>query len=144
MSDALENAPPGASWLAIVRAHGTPEFRQHFTPDVVLKASVIEGPCLGVAEVGAFFAATSSGMYESLEFTTEVISGHKTYLEWEGTTGGRFVGGVTILTRNESGRIDAIRLFHYPLPVVRRFAEELAKRLVGRVNPGVFGSRPGN
>ena len=119
---------PGASWIAIVRKNGSPEFAAAFAPDVVLDASVLSGPFVGVSKIAAFFAATAGGMYDSLTFTHETVSGPKTYLEWEGKAFGEQVGGATILTRNESGQIRSIRLYHRPLDAVLMFAGELNRR----------------
>jgi hypothetical protein len=129
---------PGEAWLRVVRLNASPAFRDFFAKDVVLEASVIAGACVGVEEVAAFFAASSSGMYESFTFTTEATDGSRTYLEWEGKAFGTDVGGITILTRNLAGRIVNIRLYHRPLPIVRRFSEELSKRLSGKQNPATF------
>ena len=41
---------PGRDRIAIVRSNGTPKFREHFTSDVVLEASVITGRCAGVED----------------------------------------------------------------------------------------------
>src|SRR5262249_53061243 len=97
-------------------------------------------PCVGAAAIASFFAATTSGMYESLAFTNETVDGRKTYLEWEGKAFGKDVGGTTILTRDEAGLIQSIRLYHRPLQVVLEFSQELAKRLEGRVDPSLLGT----
>jgi len=97
---------PGHDWIAIVRKHGTAEFGKAFAAHPTLDASVLGGPCAGLAAIAAFFAATSGGMYETLEFTHEATSGRKTYLEWQGTAFGKQVRGTTILTRNHEGLID--------------------------------------
>jgi hypothetical protein len=119
---------PGAGWLAIVRKNGSPEFATAFTSDVVLDASVLSAPFVGVSKIAAFFAATAGGMYDSLTFTHETVAGPKTYLEWEGKAFGEQVGGTTILTRNESGQIRSIRLYYRPLDAVLMFAGELNRR----------------
>ena len=94
------------------------------------------GPCVGLAAIAAFFAATSGGMYETLEFTHEATTGRKTYLEWQGTAFGKQVRGTTILTRNHEGLIEHIQLYHSPLQVIVEFSRELAKRLEAESRSG--------
>jgi len=127
---------PGHDWIAIVRKNGTAEFGQAFAPNPTLDASVLGGPCVGVEAIAAFFAATSGGMYETLEFTHEATSGRKTYLEWQGTAFGKQVRGTTILTRNHEGLIEHIQLYHSPLQVIVEFSRELAKRLEAESRSG--------
>jgi hypothetical protein len=131
---ALSKDRPGARWLAIVGKNGTKEFAAAFTVDAVLDTSVLNGPCVGADAIGSFFAATAGGMYDSIAFTDETVDGRKTYLEWEGKAFGKDVGGTTILTRDEVGLIQSIRLYHRPLPIVLQFSKELAKRLKGKVD----------
>jgi hypothetical protein len=127
--------------MAIVRKNGTKEFAAAFASNAVLDASVLNGPCVGADAIGSFFAATAGGMYDTLAFTNETVDGPKTYLEWEGKAFGKDVAGTTIITRDETGLIQSIRLYHRPLPVLLQFAEELAKRLRGKVDPGLGGLR---
>jgi hypothetical protein len=75
---------------------------------------------------------------DALTFTSETVDGRKTYLEWEGKAFGKDVGGATILTRNEAGLIENVRLYHRPLQMVLQFSEELAKRLEGKIDPSLF------
>ncbi len=135
-----ENSPrnPGEGWRAFLRKNGTAEFAAAFAPNPVLDTSVMNGPLVGVVAIGSFFAATTSGMYDSLAFTNETVDGAKTYLEWEGKAFGRDVGGTTILTRNATGLIQSVRLYQRPLQVVVLFSAELAKRLKGKVDPDLF------
>ncbi len=129
---------PGQDWISIVRKNGTAEFGQAFAPNPTLDASVLNGPCVGVEAIAAFFAATSGGMYETIEFTHETTNGMKTYLEWQGKAFGKNVGGTTILTRNNEGLIENIQLYHSPLQVVVEFSRELAKRLQGKVDQALL------
>jgi hypothetical protein len=88
--------------------------------------------------IAAFFAATAGGMYDALAFTHETVDGRKTYLEWEGKAFGKDAGGTTILTRGETGLIASVRLYHRPFQIVQQFSAELAKRLKGKVDPGLL------
>ena len=132
----MDQHAPGQDWISIVRQNGTAEFGRAFAPHPTLDASVLNGPCVGVQAIAAFFAATSGGMYETIEFTHEATSGRKTYLEWQGTAFGKQVRGTTILTRNHEGLIEHIQLYHSPLQVVVEFARELAKRLEAESRSG--------
>jgi len=88
----------------------------------------MNGSLRGVDLVGAFFAATTK-MYDRLEFTHETVAGGKTYFEWQGQAFGADIAGTTIVTRNEDGLIESIRLYHRPFRAVIQFSAELAKRL---------------
>jgi len=129
---------PGQDWISIVRKNDTAEFGKAFAPNPTLDASVLNGPCVGVEAIAAFFAATSGGMYEAIEFTHETTNGMKTYLEWQGKAFGKNVGGTTILTRNNEGQIENIQLYHSPLQVVVEFSRELAKRLQDKVDQALL------
>ncbi|GHO72842.1 hypothetical protein KSD_06130 [Ktedonobacter sp. SOSP1-85] len=99
---------PGQDWISIVRKNGTAEFGKAFAPNPTLDASVLNGPCVGVEAIAAFFAATSGGMYETIEFTYETTNGMKTYLEWQGKAFGKNVGGTTILTCNREEMMNVV------------------------------------
>jgi hypothetical protein len=129
--------PPGRDWLAIVRKNQSSEFDAAFAPDAVLHASIMNGPCVGVESIRAWFAATS-GMYDTLAFTEEATLGAKTYLEWEGRFLGEDVAGSTILTRDKTGLIQSIQLYHRPLHVLVRFSAELGRRTKGKVDSSLF------
>jgi len=129
---------PGQEWISLVRKNGSAEFGQAFAPSPTLDASVLNSSCVGVEAIAAFFAATSGGMYETIEFTHETTDGRKTYLEWQGKAFGKKVSGTTILTRNHEGLIEHIQLYHSPLQVVVEFSRELAKRLQGKENQAFF------
>ena len=87
---------------------------------------------VGVDAIASFFAATTAE-YNSLTFTSETVDGVKTYLE-------DVVGGATIVTQNEAGLIESIRLYHRPLRVVQQFSAELGKRLKGKVDANISGA----
>jgi hypothetical protein len=128
---------PGMAWMQIVMKKGTSDFAKSFTADAGLQASPLSKTVIGPTLIGAFFAATST-MYEHIEFTAETVDGAKTYLEWEGIYAGKPVAGTTILTRNESGLINNIKLFQSPFPVVREFSSGLKERLEGTLDPDFF------
>ncbi|HEX6480828.1 MAG TPA: hypothetical protein VF043_18465 [Ktedonobacteraceae bacterium] len=71
----MEQHAPGQGWISIVRKNGTAEFGRAFAPNPMLDASVPNGPCVGAHTIAAFFAATSGGMYKTIEFTHETTTG---------------------------------------------------------------------
>jgi hypothetical protein len=73
MSASTPNRLPGAEWRAIVRKSGTKEFAAAFVSNPVLETSVLNGPCVGVDAIGAFFDATAGGIYDTLAFTQETV-----------------------------------------------------------------------
>ena len=110
-------------------------FAAAFTEDVVLEASVLPDPITGPSGIRSVFSATAA-IYETIGFTHETTQGSKTYLEWEGKAlGGLTAAGVTVLTRNATGKIESVRLMHRPLPMVLAFSAELARRLEGKLDP---------
>jgi hypothetical protein len=128
----------GSEWRTIVLKSGTREFAAAFTANPVLEASVLNRPLIGTDAIDAFFAVTASGMYDYLKFTTETVDGRKTFLEWEGGVFGRDVGGTTILTRDATGLIESVCLYHRPLQIVLEFSKVLAQRLKGEINPSLL------
>jgi hypothetical protein len=130
----------GAGWRAIVTKSGSREFGAAFAPNAVLEGSVLNRPFVGTAAIDAFFAATAHGLYDDLRFTSETVDGHKTYLEWEGSVFGKHVGGMTIVTRDATGLIQSIYLYHRPLAVVLEFSKELERRLNGKVDSNLLSS----
>jgi hypothetical protein len=138
ISPASSGPRAGDGWIAIVRKSGTPEFAAAFAANPVLYASVLSEPCAGVELVETVIAASTGGMYDSLVFTQETVDGPRTYLEWEGKAFGKSVGGSTILTRNASGLIENIQIYHRPLLMVLRFSAALENRLRGQVSPSLF------
>jgi hypothetical protein len=129
----------GSEWRTIVRKSGTAEFAAGFTAKPVLEASVLNRALVGTEAIDAFFAVTAHGMYDALRFTSETVNGRKTYLEWEGSVFGRDVRGATILTRDATGLIESICLYHRPLQIVLEFSNELAQRLKGKLDPNLLG-----
>ena len=130
-------ASPGIRWREIVRKNGSPEFARAFAPDVVLRASALNGTVEGPELLAAFLGATST-MYETLEFTHEAVDANKTFLEWEGRFSGTTVYGSTILTFNDQGLVQSILLLQSPLSVVRTFSTELAARLKDKLTSDYF------
>jgi len=129
--------PPGTAWMQIVKKNGTSDFAASFTADARLQASALSKAVVGPTLIGTFFAATSK-MYEHIEFTAETVDGAKTYLEWDGIYAGKSVAGATLLTRNESGLINNIKLFQSPFDVVREFSSGLKERLEGTLGQDFF------
>jgi hypothetical protein len=83
--------------------------------------------------------ATASNIYEALAFTHEATNGLRTYLEWEAQAfGGVKLSGITILTKNEQGKIVRAAIHHRPLGGLLKFSAELGRRLHGKVAAAHF------
>ena len=134
MSVANDSRSAGQDWVEIIGRKSLDAFAAAFTVDAVLEASVLHGPVKGPGAIRRVFSATAA-IYETIVFTHETTQGSKTYLEWEGKALGGTAAGVTVLTRNATGKIESIRLMHRPLPMVLAFSAELARRLEGRPDP---------
>ncbi|URG51897.1 hypothetical protein IG605_014540 [Pectobacterium quasiaquaticum] len=132
-----ETNAPGTAWMQIVMKKGTSDFAKSFTADASLQTSALSQTVVGPTLIGALFAATST-MYEHFEFTAETVDGAKTYLEWNAIHAGKPIAGVTLLTRNESGLINNIKLFQSPFAVVREFSSGLRERLEGTLGQDFF------
>jgi len=118
-------------WRAFVRKNGTPEFAAGFIADVSLDTAVMNGSLRGVDLVGAFFAATTK-MYDRLEFTHETVAGGRPISNGRVRLSAPTSRGTTIVTRNEDGLIESIRLYHRPfravIPVLRRIGEAACRQ----------------
>jgi hypothetical protein len=135
MSVANDRRSAGQDWVEIIGRKSLDAFAAAFTEDVVLEASVLPDPIKGPSGIRSVFSATAA-IYETIVFTHETTQGSKTYLEWEGKAlGGLTAAGVTVLTRNATGKIESVRLMHRPLPMVLAFSAELARRLEGKLDP---------
>jgi hypothetical protein len=78
-------------------------------------------------------------VYESLIVFHETTEGQRTYLEWEATAfGGTALNGVTVLTKDESGRIVHAGSHHRQLDAALRLSGELRDRLAGAVDRTYF------
>ena len=134
------NPPPGHHWLEILKRSSEEAFAAAFTRDVVLDASVASAPIVGAGAIRAFFDATRA-MYDEIAFVHETRSGARTHLEWEGRFAGQEIAGATILVHNADGAIASIRLYHRPYQQVMALSAELARRLVGKIDPKTFPNR---
>ncbi|GAA4550329.1 alpha/beta hydrolase [Pseudonocardia xishanensis] len=113
-------------------------FGEAFVADVRLRATTLYRPVEGVVAVQQVMAAASS-LYESLTFTQQATQGRRDYLEWEATAfGGTPISGVTVLTKDEAGRIAEIAIHHRPLQAALTFSEALGRKLAGVVDAEHF------
>ncbi|MEV6041216.1 alpha/beta hydrolase [Nonomuraea sp. NPDC052116] len=125
-------------WISAFAEKSAASFAKAFAEDVVLEGSALTRPIEGRGQVEQVMEAASD-IYDSLVFTREGSSGPHTFLEWEATAfGGTQIRGVTILTKNERGRIVRAAIHHRPLGAVLRFSAELRERLRGRIDPANF------
>jgi pimeloyl-ACP methyl ester carboxylesterase len=136
LTDAV--APRSQAWREAFARRSEEDFAEALADDVVLEASVLHRPIEGRDRVKQAMAI-ASGIYDSLVFTHEASSGDRTYVEWEATAfGGMTMSGVTILTKDESGRIVNARIHHRPLGAALRFSAEMRKRVPGAIDPSHF------
>ena len=104
----------------------------------MLEASVLAKPVVGAEQVKTVMGAASK-IYEALAFTHEAASGQRNYLEWEAQAfGGEKLSGITILTKNEEGKIVRAAIHHRPLGGALKFSAELGRRLQGSVDASHF------
>jgi len=135
MTDEAQKPGPGVTWVTMVRTLRTSDAQRYFSSNVTLDASVLDRTSRGIKAVRAYFVVASN-LYDSLKFTHEIVSGARTFLEWEGKAFGKEVCGITVLVRNKSGRIAKIRLYLRPLATVQQFAAALHKGLTAKSNKG--------
>jgi pimeloyl-ACP methyl ester carboxylesterase len=128
----------GQDWQAAFADKSAARFEKGLTPDVVLEASVLVSPIRGRAQVAAVMEE-ASGIYERLEFTGNATEGNVSYLQWRALAfGGREIFGVTILTRDEDGKISHAAIHHRPLTVALKFSAAMRDRLQGVVDASHF------
>jgi pimeloyl-ACP methyl ester carboxylesterase len=129
-------APQG--WTRAFEQKTAAAFADAFAPGMVLEASVLARPVVGADQVKTVMAAASA-IYEALAFTHETTHGLRSYLEWEAQAfGGEKLYGVTILTKNEDGKVERAAIHHRPLGPALKFSAELGRRLQGRVDASHF------
>jgi hypothetical protein len=119
---------PGHAWMSIVSRPKQKGFAKAFATQAKLEASVLAEPLTGSSGIWRFFTATR-GMYDRIAFIGETKADKTTYMEWTGQFHGKPVAGMTVLTFNEGGLIEAVQLYHRPYHQVIEFADELASRL---------------
>ena len=72
-------------------------------------------------------------------FTQQAAAGSRTYLEWEATAfGGTRLLGVTVLAKDDEGRITDIAIHHRPLSAALTFSRTLGDLLEGTVDRDHF------
>jgi pimeloyl-ACP methyl ester carboxylesterase len=129
-------APQG--WTQAFEQKSADAFADSFAPDVVLEATVLAKPAIGIEQVKTMMT-TASKIYEALSFTHEARNGQRDYLEWEVQAfGGERMRGVTVLTKNAAGKIVHVAIHHRPLGGALKFSAELGRRLQGKVDASLF------
>lgn len=119
---------PGQDWFDLIRRPTLEGFASAFAVHASMDGSTLADTVNGAAEIRRVFDATRR-MYDSIAFTSEVMTAARTYLEWEGVFQGAPVAGVTVLSKDSSGLIEHVRLYHRPAGQVLAFAKELQRRL---------------
>jgi pimeloyl-ACP methyl ester carboxylesterase len=129
-------APRG--WIRAFQQKMSSAFAEAFDADIVLEANTLVRPIAGAEQVKTVMAAASQ-IYEALDFTHETTHGLRSYLEWEAQAfGGEKLAGVTILIRNEQGKIVRAAIHHRPLGGALKLSAELGRRLRGKVEASHF------
>ena len=130
---AASTAVPRQDWTHAFEQKSATAFADAFAADIVLEASALAKPVIGAEQVTTVMA-TASNIYEALAFTHEATNGLRTYLEWEAQAfGGVKLSGITILTKNEQGKIVRAAIHHRPLGGLLKFSAELGRRLHGKI-----------
>jgi hypothetical protein len=106
-----------ATWRAAVSDDSGEAFAELAQEDAVLEGSVFPQPIAG-REAVRNAMRQSSRLYDRLEFTHEAQSIDRTYFEWEGSTLGLPVWGVTAISLGVDGRVARVVLSHRPPDVV--------------------------
>ena len=137
MSNTTDNVQQ-EGWTKAFDDKSAASFANAFANEIVLEAVVLMRPVEGIEQVKRVMAAASS-IYEALTFTHKATNGTRTYLEWEAKAFGapRFFG-VTVLSKNEAGKILRVAIHHRPLGAALRFSAELGTRLQGQVDRSYF------
>jgi pimeloyl-ACP methyl ester carboxylesterase len=126
-------AAAGQGWTRAFEHKSATAFADAFAADIVLEAGALAEPVIGAEQVTTVMAAASN-IYEALTFTHEATNGLRTYLEWEAQAfGGVKLSGITILTKNEQGKVVRAAIHHRPLGGLLKFSAELGGRLRGKV-----------
>ncbi|HEX6704085.1 MAG TPA: alpha/beta hydrolase [Albitalea sp.] len=127
-------------WTQAFSEKSANAFGEAFASDIVLEASVLARPIAGAEQVKAVMGEASR-IYESLSFTNEATNGKRSYLEWSAVAfGGEQLWGITILTRNDDGKVVNAAIHHRPLHAALKFSAELGRRLQGRIDGSHFHS----
>ena len=129
-TDLAPPSAPGEDWLGILGQPTQDAFASAFVAEPRLEAVVIFDPVVGADAIHRFFEAARS-LYSHIGFTSEIRSADRVYLEWEGLFAGRPVSGATIISFDQNGRIERIRLYHYPLDQLAAFSTAIHCSLAG-------------
>jgi pimeloyl-ACP methyl ester carboxylesterase len=125
-------------WTQAFAKKASEAFAQAFAPNVVLEASALARPVEGRDQVKTVMAAASK-IYESLLFTHEAVNGPRHYLEWEAQAfSGMQLRGITVLTKNDEGKIVHVAIHHRPLNGLLKFSYELGQRVRESVDASHF------
>lgn len=125
-------------WTRAFEQKSSSAFAEAFAEDIVLEASTLARPVAGAEQVKTVMG-TASQIYEALAFTHQTTSGLRSYLEWEAQAfGGVKLSGITVLTRNEEGKIVRAAIHHRPLGGALKFSAELGRRLQGKLEASHF------
>jgi hypothetical protein len=118
-----------ATWSSAVGDASGARFASVTDIDVTLEGSIFRHPIIGRDRVFAALRVASE-VYDSLEFTHEVNSPGRSYLEWEATAMQQDIAGVTVLTFQPAGTVSRVMIHHRPLGAVLAVSAHMRHQLV--------------
>ena len=125
-------------WTRAFAQKSAQAFSDAVAPDMVLEASFLTRPLVGTEAVKTLMGV-ASGIYELVTFTHQAHEGSRDYLEWEAAAfGGEKLYGITILTKNDQGKVQRAAIHHRPGGMLLKFAGELSRRLQGQIHADYF------
>lgn len=131
-----------SDWKGAFAQKSSTAFADAFDANVTLEAAILYKPVIGREHVKNVMEAASR-IYEKLEFTEQSTGPGRQYLEWRAVAfGGIDMSGVTVITRNDEGRISNIAIHHRPLSSALKFSHELGSRLRGVLPEEHFAASP--
>jgi hypothetical protein len=130
MPSPVQHRSAAEDWIEVIKRPSLEVFSTAFTQDVSLDGSVLAEAVVGAERIRQVFLATRS-MYDAISFVAEAATPRRVYLEWVGRFRGLHIAGVTVLSKDASGLIEHVGLYHRPKAQVSAFSEELTRMLAG-------------
>lgn len=131
MSGGVNGAVPptprnSSDWQGLV---GGTSGVSHLAEDVSLEAGDFHQPFVGRQKVEIVVEVVKE-IYAKLDLLNETYGKTQAYIEWQASGfGSDDIRGVTIVTRDTSGAITNVAIYHRSRETALRFSSELARRL---------------
>lgn len=108
--------PQESDYAAAWAARSQEEFAKAFAEDIVFEVPMVMTRPVRGRDTVSYLLGSVSKVYESQRFTHQATNGARTYLDWELTVfGGEVMHGVTALTRDDTGKITHLAVYHRPM-----------------------------